>query len=142
MTSNERSNENPGRRYDKGERRFKHVGKGPEPKIQFLSDEPKRWEGKCPNGLSSGDHVRLLNEAIPGNKGDRDIDFPKNLYVVHDGAVYEAATTDRGKSYHGYPYRGKLPKRLIDELREMAVEKACEKQFDDWIKRHISTHGS
>ncbi|HEX4078835.1 MAG TPA: hypothetical protein VHX61_08190 [Rhizomicrobium sp.] len=131
-----------GRRYEKGERRYKHVGKTAAPEIRFFPDDPKRWEGLCPNSLTSADHLTLLNEAITGSNGDREIPFPKSLWTVHNGAIYKADTTDRGKSYHGYPYRGKLARGLMDRLREMAVAKGCERQFDDWVKQHITMHGS
>lgn len=75
------------RRYDKGERRHKHVGKGVEPEIQFVSGNPRMWIGKCPGALTHDDHVRLVNEAIPANNGDREISFPKKVYAVHEGAV-------------------------------------------------------
>jgi hypothetical protein len=67
---------------------------------------------------------------------------PKKLYAIHGGAIYEGQTTDRGKSYHGYPYRGKLARSVIDALRDMAVKKSCEKEFDAWVKRHIEVHGT
>lgn len=130
-----------GRLYDKGERRYKHVGRGTEPEIEFVSGNPRMWIGKCPATLTSDDHLRLINEAIPGSNGDRNLPFPKKLYAVHDGAIYEAQTTDRGKSYHGYPYRGNLSQNLIDALRKMAVKKGCEDGFDSWKERHIVTHG-
>ncbi|MGH6872959.1 MAG: hypothetical protein ACREHE_15790 [Rhizomicrobium sp.] len=132
----------PVRQYDKGERRFKHVGTSSQPEIQFTPDEPKRWIGKCPNTLLTADHARLLNEAISGDQGDREIGFVKHLYAVNDGAIYRGDTTDRGKSYHGYPYRGRLTKGLLDRLRTMAVAKNCERKFDDWVDRHITVHGS
>jgi hypothetical protein len=99
------------------------------------------WVGKCPSTLKPADHVRLLNEGIVGSNGDRELPFPKKLYVVHEGAIYEGQTTDRGKSYHGYPYRGKLPLSLLDALRELAVEKDCADEFDSWVKKHIEIHG-
>src|SRR5258706_16382050 len=120
--------EEPARRYDKGERRYKHVGKGAQPEIEFVPDNPRMWIGKCPSTLSADDQVRLVNEAIAGSNGDREISFPKKIYVVHEGAIYEGQTTDRGRSYHGYPYRGKLARGLIDELRELAIRKGCEKE--------------
>lgn len=96
----------PARRYDKGERRFKHVGKTAAPEIVFTPGQPRMWVGKCPNTLTADDHERLVNEAIPGSNGDRELSFPKKIYAVHEGAIYEAQTTDRGRSYHGYPYKG------------------------------------
>jgi len=64
------------------------------------------------------------------------------VYTVHIGAIYEGQTTDWGKSYHGYPYRGKLAKDLVKALREIAVNKGCEQEFDFWMKRHIEVHGT
>lgn len=82
-----------------------------------------------------------MNEAIAGSNGDRDIDFIKKLYLVHEGAIYEAQSTDRGKSYHGYPYRGKLARSLLGVLRETAAQKGCTNGFDQWVKLHIEVHG-
>lgn len=131
----------PARHYDKGERRYKHVGKSSQPEIMFSPGNPRMWVGKCPATLSPHDHNRLVNEAIPGSNGDRDVPFPKKLYVVHDGAIYEAQTTDRGQSYHGYPYRGKLAQTLLGALRDIAVTKDCQKEFDRWVDAHIEVHG-
>lgn len=132
----------PARRYDKGERRHKHVGRGDRPEIEFIPSNPRMWIGKCPATLGPDDHLRLVTEAIPGSNGDRELKFSKKLYAVDDGAIYEAQTTDRGKSYHGYPYRGKLARPLIEVLRSVAVRKGCEKEFDTWVKRHIEVHGT
>jgi len=131
----------PERRYDKGERRHKHVGRGSEPEIEFVPGNPRMWIGKCPATFAPDDHIRLVNEAIPESNGDRELPFPKKLYAVHAGAIYEGQTSDRGKSYHGYPYRGKLAGSLLDTLRGVAVEKGCEKEFEFWVKRHIEVHG-
>jgi hypothetical protein len=136
------SRSGPDRRYDKGERRYKHVGKGPLPEIEFSSRNPRMWVGKCPSTLSAEDHLRLLNEAIPGRNGDRDLPFTKKLYVVHGGAIYEGQTTDRGKSYHGYPYRGKLERHLLEALRVTAQAKGCPREFDLWVRKHIEVHGA
>lgn len=131
----------PQRRYDKGERRHKHVGRGDDPVIEFVRDNPRRWIGKCPRTLTPEDHTRLVNEAIPGDNGDRELGFAKKLYTVHNGAIYEGQTTDRGESYHGYPYRGKLARRLVNGLEAMAVQKSCKPAFDAWVKKHIEVHG-
>lgn len=129
------------RQYDKGERRFKHVGKGSQPTIEFDNHDPKKWIGKCPSTLSQSDRERLLNEAVAAPNGDRELDVPKRLYVVHEGAIYEAQTSDHGRSYHGYPYKGKLSSAIIEALREMAGRKGCLTEFEDWIKAYIELHG-
>jgi hypothetical protein len=129
------------RKYDKGERRYKHVGRGPEPRIEFDDGNPKMWVGKCPSNLTQTDRERLLNKTIAGWNGDRDLLQPKKLYVVHEGAIYEAQTSDHGRSYHGYPYRGRLSVQLVAELRAMARAKECLDGFEEWLKDHIILHG-
>jgi hypothetical protein len=129
------------RRYDKGERRFKHVGKGPEPTIEFDDRNLKKWVGKCPSTLSPEDRERLLNEAIAAPNGDRELPLPKNLYVVHEGAIDEAQTSDRGRTYHGYPYKGKLARRILEALAKMAAEKGCSDAFAAWVRKNIEKHG-
>ena len=131
-----------GRCYDKGERRYKHVGKGDLPEIAFDPGNPRKWVGKCPATLTAQDHAKLLEEAIPGRNGDRDLSFPKKLYAVHNGAVYEAQTSDGGKTYHGYPYRGNLSRTLVKNLRASAQEKKFLDEFELWMKKQIEVHGT
>jgi hypothetical protein len=126
--------------YDKGERRYKHVGRNPYPEFRSEHD-PRRVTGLCPNDLSHDDHQRLLDDAIADGNGDRSLDFPKRLHVVHAGAIYRAETTDWGKSYHGYPYRGRLGRSLLERLRVMAEEKNCLIEFDEWTSNYIELHG-
>ena len=129
------------RKYDKGERRFKHQGSVPVPEIQFHRGQPRHFVGRCPAGMSAELRTQLLNEAISAPMGDRDIDYPKYLYVVHNGAIYEARTSDAGGSYHGFPFRGKLPRGLVNKLRAMAEAKGCLKSFENWVEKHIEVHG-
>jgi hypothetical protein len=126
--------------YDKGDRRHKHVGGNPYPEFGNEKD-PRRVVGLCPNNLVHADHQRLLHEAIPDGNGDRSINFPKRLHVVHEGAIYRAETTDWGKSYHGYPYRGKMGRNLLEKLRAMAEEKGCLAAFEHWTATYIELHG-
>ena len=130
-----------GRKYEKGERRYKHVGTSSEPYFQFNKWSPKESVGKCPNTLSAADREQLLSEAIPGTNGDRDLRPPKKLYVVDKGAIYEAQTSDHGQSYHGYPYRGKLSLKLLSQLRLMAGQKNCSTEFEHWVKKYIRAEG-
>jgi len=123
--------------YDKGEKRYKHEWAGTQPTIQFDGRNPKKWIGKCPAGMNAELRTQLLNEAIPAPPGDREIDYVKYVYVVHEGAIYEGRTSDHGQSYHGYPFRGKLSIGLIEALREMATTKNCLRQFEYWVKEHI-----
>jgi hypothetical protein len=131
----------PQRRYDKGERRQKHVGQGAEAVIEFRNGNPKMRIGKCPSTFTEADRERLLQEAIPGPNGDRDLQVPKRLYVVHEGVIYEAQTSDHGYSYHGYPFHGRLSRRMIADLRSMADDKKCRDEFEAWVKKHIELQG-
>ena len=130
------------RRYDKGERRHKHDGRTAAPAIEFDRKKPRKWIGKCPNNVTVEQRVALLNEAVAGSSGDRSLAGPKTVYAVHDGAVYEAQTSDGGASYHGYPYRGPLPGRIVRVLRQRADQKECRDAFDRWVKEHIEVRGS
>jgi hypothetical protein len=137
MTSTLPKNSRSARRYEKGQRRFKHVGKSVEPTFRREDARPKQWIGLCPNNFSQDDLQRLVDEAVAAPNGDRDLDFPKRLHVVEKGAIYRLETTDRGKSYHGYPFRGRLSRKIIEELREMAKNKDCVPEFEDWLKKYI-----
>jgi hypothetical protein len=127
--------------YEKGEDRYKHVGRSEEPEFSFVSRNPKHYVGLCPRGIPDELKTELLNEAICDDNGDREITFPKRLHVVHEGAIYRAETTNWGKSYHAFPYRGKLGRLLLFELGKMADRKNCRRQFDNWVKIHIELHG-
>ena len=127
--------------YDKGDRRVKHVHSEPTPAIVQIGNNPKLVIGKCPHGMSGQLLAELINEAIPVANAQSELTFPKRLYVVHDGAIYEAQTSDQGKSYHGYPYSGKLPSNMINELHEMAIRKGCSAAFDKWVGKYIERHG-
>src|SRR2546428_435147 len=105
----------PQRKYDKGEKRFKHEGHSPRPEIRFSRSNPKVFVGLCPANMAVELRETLLKEAIPAPPGDREIEYTKYLYVVHDGAIYEGRTSDAGTSYHGFPYRGKLPKGVLEK---------------------------
>jgi hypothetical protein len=129
------------RKYDKGDRRYKHVGRGTEPSFEVQVGNPKRTVGKCPFNIDASIREALLNEAIAAPATDRELSAPKRLYAVHGGAIYEAQTSDRGLTYHGYPYRGRLSARLLAVLRQVAHEKGCVSEFDEWTKRYIMVAG-
>jgi hypothetical protein len=129
------------RKYDKGERRFKHVGKGPRPYIEFDKTQPRKWVGKCPDTVPDTKKQELLNKAIAAPNGHRDVEYVKQLYVVHQGAIYEAQTLDAGRSYHAYPYKGRLSRSLLQELEAMAVKDDTVQEFKDWVGNNIEVGG-
>ena len=127
--------------YDKGERRHKHVGSTAVAEIVFEHASPRRAIGKCPNNIGQEEREALLQEAIAGADGDRNVDFAKTLYTVHRGVIYEAQTSDAGCSYHAYPYHGPLAARLVRLLWQKAQRNRDEGAFESWVKTHINVRG-
>lgn len=137
----EKKTDLPQRRYEKGERRLKHVGTSDVPEFQTFRDNPKRVIGKCPKDINDTDRDRLLNSAVPSPNQDRDLPVPKKIYAVYRGAIYEAQTSDHGQSYHAYPFRGRLSGRILRQLEEMATAEGCEEGYKHWVRRYIVVHG-
>lgn len=131
----------PPRVYEKGAERYKHVGRTANPQIVRVDGLPKRALGVCPNNLSDALKAQLLNEAIPAPPADPDMTYPKRLHVVYEGTIYRAETSTAGKSYHAFPYAGKLGKGVIAALAAMADRKQCRAEFDKWLAKHILAHG-
>jgi hypothetical protein len=129
------------RQYDKGERRFKHVGSRDEPEFCVVDKGPRRVIGKCPATIPTQERDRLLNKAVPLSNGDRDLTSPKKIYAVYQGAVYEAQTSDHGRTYHAYPFRGKLSSAIIALLAKMADDEGCRSEFNTWVDKYITRHG-
>lgn len=129
------------RKYDKGERRTKHVSSSPVAEFRSSGGNPNRLIGKCPAGMSASLLDKLVNEAIPVANAQPNLAFHKKIYVVHEGVVYEAQSSDQGTSYHGYPFSGRLPSAVITELEAMAVRKNCLKDVKDWMKKYVKAHG-
>ncbi|CAB5646679.1 Uncharacterised protein [Pseudomonas putida] len=71
-------------------------------------------------------------------EGDDDLIYPEEVYAVYDGAIYVAVPTRAGYSYHGYPYKGTLNKRLVKKLQEKAEKADCAAKFRKWVKEYIN----
>jgi hypothetical protein len=119
--------------YERGEGRTKHCWNRP-----YAGFEPgKRGPvGKCANTITDEIACELLNSGIPWGE---DGDWPEEIYNVHEGTVYVAVPTRPGVSYHGYPYQGRLPARLVQQLRYKAQEKGCLREFEKWKKDYLTT---
>jgi hypothetical protein len=128
-------------KYDKGDRRKKHVGAASHAVVEFDDRQPRKLVGKCPRGLEK-QAAQILAKSIPSCSSARRGNYAKHRYAVHEGVIYEAATSDRGETYHGYPYHGKLAKALVLELRKEAAKQSCATIFDKWVDDHIEYHGS
>jgi len=129
------------RKYDKGERRFKHVGSGSVPEFEIDNDNPKKIIGKCPRTISDQERDRLLEIAIAAPNPDREIETPNRLYSVHQGTIYEAQTSDHGQTYHAYPFRGRLASSILRELVRLADSEECLAEFNKFVKANITRHG-
>jgi hypothetical protein len=61
---------------------------------------------------------------------------PDKIYNVYRGIPYEAVVTQGGKSYHGYPWAGRMSVTMREALRARAVQQGMRKEFDQWLKAH------
>lgn len=122
--------------YDRGDNRHKHHWKhdraGFEP-------EGKHGKGKCHSSISDEIAQRMLREGMKYNAPGSEI--VTHVYAVYRGTIYEAAPTQPGISYHGYPWKGDqgrpaLPPRIVRELRKRAVSEGYSKEFEDWLVKH------
>jgi hypothetical protein len=128
------------RRYERGENRRKHVGTSPEPEFVITGDDVI---GKCPAGRTPEWRQYLIDHAVGYMTAEPySLDFPKRLFAVDkDGTIYTAQTSNPGDSYHGYPYTGQIGKRLLAALEAKAQQMGCQKQFNTWVKKHITVAG-
>ena len=122
--------------YERGEHRYKHCWNE-----NHAGFEPGHRGpiGKCPNTLRDEEAQALLESGIAFFKNEGD-SYPSHIYNVHRGVIYEASPTNPGKSYHGYPWRGKrhqIPRRILDELEQRAIEGGDGREFDKWLKNYM-----
>lgn len=124
--------------YERGEGRTKHCWSEP-----FAGFKPSQrgQVGKCSNKITDAVATKLLNNGIndTGEQVGREdgVDYPSKIYTVHDGAIYVAVPTCPGISYHGYPVRGRLPRKLVAKLRQKATESDCLREFEKWVREYI-----
>ena len=121
--------------YDPGEGRFKHRWKNDYPGFEGPPHAPV---GKCPSDLKPDQAQQLLDDGFPYYDDPSAAGSPEAIYNVFKGVPYEAAPTERGKSFHGYPWRGKMPKRILQQLEARAENEGFGRQFRDWIDQNKS----
>lgn len=119
--------------YDPGEGRFKHRWKHEDP--GFEGAPPI---GKCPSNLKPETAQQLLDDGVPYHASASNAGPPDAIYNVYKGIPYEAAPTEPGKSFHGYPWRGRMPKRIQRALADRAERQGFGREFRDWLKQHGS----
>jgi len=121
-------------RYDKGENRCKHLGTDPEAQIVYKYGEEI---GECPRGFALDVAQQLLDNAIEEYRS-RQPDAPFRLWNYHDGAVYQARTSDGGMTWHGYPVQGRhIPdsiKRQLDGQAEALGERS---RLNQWLRKRF-----
>lgn len=93
--------------YERGEGRNKHCWN--QPRAGFVPGL-RGQVGKCSNQITDAVATELIYVAVP---------------------------TQPGKSYHGYPVRGPLPRKLLKKLRQKAEETGCLKAFEKWVRDYI-----
>lgn len=129
--------------YERGEHRRKHCWKRDHADFVVLHGHRV---GKCPSTITDAVAEAVLNQAVaepepfvvPGRQADT---WPKRLYGVYKGVIYEAVPTQPGKSYHGYPWRGRdgrgpLPTEVIERLRALAEDEGYFEAFESWLNEH------
>jgi hypothetical protein len=122
--------------YERGEGRRKHCWDKDEAGFHSSLKGPI---GKCHASITNEIAVNLLRNGViytaPGSS------FVEHVYAVYRGTIYEAAPTQLGKSFHGYPWRGDLgagplPPRILKKLRQLATQQECIEEFEQWLKTY------
>jgi hypothetical protein len=130
-------------KYERGEHRIKHRWRND---YAGFIRQHGHLIGKCPATITEAIAETVLNQAvaepdpfvIPGRAPAL---WPKRLYGVYEGVIYEAVPTEPGKSYHGYPWRGRegrgpLPSEVVSRLRELASAEGHLEEFEDWLDQY------
>jgi hypothetical protein len=121
-------------KYDKGENRPKHRGTVPEARIV---DKYGEEVGECPRGFSLEAAQTLLDNAIEEYRS-RQPDVPFRLWNYHDGAVYQARTSDGGTTWHGWPVQGsRIPDKIREQLEDRAAVLGERQRLNQWLRKRF-----
>lgn len=118
--------------YDPGLGRFKHCWN--EPHAGFVPGN-RGAIGKCSNRITLQIAQSLLDDGIE-YRDSPDDRFPSAIYNVYEGIPYEAAPTEAGKSFHGYPWKGTMARSILLELRRRAELTGHVNEFKRWVDQH------
>jgi len=119
-------------KYDKGENRRKHVGTAPEAQI---AHQYGNEVGECPRGFSLEAARELLDDAIEEYRS-RQPDVPFRLWSYHDGAVYQARTSDGGTTWHGWPVAARhIPDDILPRLEARALAVDESDRLKKWLRQ-------
>ena len=123
-------------RYEPGDKRPKHRWAKD---AAGFEESPNGPIGKCHRSITIAIATELLRGGVvyhaPGT------DEPEHVYAVYRGVIYEAAPTQPGISFHGYPWRGgqgrpALPPRIRRVLAERASADGFGREFTAWLNQY------
>lgn len=123
-------------RYERGEGRVKHVWH--HDRAGFLPSK-RGAVGKCHSSITQDVAQKLLRSGVVEPiepYDDEQPGPPDRIFNIYRGIPYVAVPTQPGKSYHGYPWSGRLAASVRVALRARAVQEGTEKDFDRWLKEH------
>lgn len=122
-------------RYERGEGRVKH--RWQHDYAGFLPSK-RGPVGKCHRSISESEATRLLHSGVlppfPDPPGLPP--HPREIFNVYKGIPYVAVPTVPGRSYHGYPWSGRMSPTVRNELRVRAVKQGYERAFDQWLRTY------
>ena len=130
--------------YERGEGRTKHRWKNDYSGFVPTKRGPV---GKCHSSISDAIAVKLLRTGFPdpdpfetedgcdGSCNDEGW-YPERVYNVYRGIPYVAVPTQPGKSYHGYPHRGRLSASMREKLAAKAERDGRLREFEKWLKKY------
>lgn len=122
--------------YERGEGRYKHRWKFD--RAGFLPSK-RGPVGKCHSSITTELAQDLLRTGIPEPTVYEDEDTsraPDRIFNVYRGVPYVAVPTGPGKSYHGYPWRGRMSATVRGELRSRAEAEGNTRTFDKWLNTY------
>lgn len=118
--------------YERGEGRAKHIWRYDRPGFQPGN---RGQVGKCPRSITDAIATSLLRTGFIEESPYCDAPHaPDCIYNVYRGVPYVAVPTQPGKSYHGYPWRGRMSATIRMKLRERAEAEGHGREFDQWLK--------
>ena len=117
--------------YERGEGRYKH--KWRHDQAGFIPSK-KGSVGKCHSSITPTIATMLLQSGFVevSPYGDSP-GTPDAIYNVYRGVPYVAVKTQPGRSYHGYPWAGRMSATIKAALRARAVHEGTARAFDRWL---------
>ncbi len=64
--------------------------------------------------------------------------YPDEIYNIYRGVPFVAVPTQPGKSYHGYPVRGRIDPHIREQLQARAQVEGTLNEFNRWVDKHIA----